>query len=619
MKKLFLCSALAIAAYCKSFAYTTITVKDSISTNTTWSCDKQYLLKGYVYVTAGATLTIEPGTIIKGDKDTKGALIIERGAKIMAVGTASQPIVFTSNIEPGSRTYGDWGGVILCGKSLVNWTAGQAQVEGGPRSFYGGTDIHDNSGTMQYVRIEFGGVAFSPNNEVNSLTFCGVGDGTTIDHIQASYGGDDAFEFFGGTVNTHHMVSYRTWDDDFDTDNGYQGKNQFLAVIRDPYSADLSGSKAFESDSYLGGTYSGIPADNTKMNRSIFSNCTIIGPLVSPTSTAFDPNFVAGAHLRRGSGMSILNSVFAGWPAGLLIDESSSAYGSTVANIMTNELQFRNNIICGSPVFPSTTTRKDVFFVKDGARSLTPTTTMGDTTSTGTDWSTLTGFSGPVAFLNNPSFKNKTYASMSGSVFLGNPFNLSNPNLVPNSTSPICFNSAHPFNPNLPLNYDTTSSYANYNVPAVPPEFTTSKASDAFFTKVNYVGAFAGTGKTSDNWMRGWTNFDPVNENYDLTCYVAPDPSSVATVNADANFSARVFPNPANTVATVLVDVTTDGAMTITLSDMTGKKVKEIMNGEVRSGEQTFSFSTTDLSSGLYIININTENKQKSLKISVIK
>ena len=233
----------------KAFSFTTVEVKDSISSDTHWTCDKQYLLKGYVYVTNGTTLTIDPGVIVRGDKNTKGSLIIERGAKIMAIGTAAAPIVFTSAQPAGQRSYGDWGGVILCGKAPVNWTAGQAQVEGGPRSIYGGTDPADNSGTLRYVRIEFPGIAFSPNNEINGLTLCGVGTGTSIDHIQVSYSGDDSYEWFGGTVNAKYLVAFAGWDDDFDTDNGYAGNNQYGIGLRDPFAADQSGSKAFESDS----------------------------------------------------------------------------------------------------------------------------------------------------------------------------------------------------------------------------------------------------------------------------------------------------------------------------------------------------------------------------------
>ncbi|NCX95996.1 MAG: hypothetical protein EBX41_06225 [Chitinophagia bacterium] len=177
MKKLLLSFCFLALAVAKSDAYSVVVIQDSItSANNHWTCDKQYLIKGYVYVTNGITLTIDSGTIIKGDKPTKGALIVERGAKIMAMGTPMHPIVFTSNQRPGTRSYGDWGGIILCGMAPTNWVAGQAQVEGGPRSFYGGSNPADNSGEMHFCRIEFAGIAFSPNNEVNGLTLCGVGN-----------------------------------------------------------------------------------------------------------------------------------------------------------------------------------------------------------------------------------------------------------------------------------------------------------------------------------------------------------------------------------------------------------------------------------------------------------
>jgi hypothetical protein len=358
-KALFLALGLTVSAQAQTTVYTTVNVQDSISTNTRWTCDKQYLLKGYVYVTAGATLTIDPGVIVKGDKNTKGSLIIERGAKLIAAGTIDKPIVFTSNQPKGQRSYGDWGGIILCGKAPTNWTAGSAQVEGGPRSLYGGTDAADNSGTLTYVRIEFPGIAFSPNNEVNGLTFCGVGTGTTINHIQVSYSGDDSYEFFGGNVNTKYMVAFAGWDDDFDTDNGYSGFNQYGICMRDPLAADQSGSKAFESDSYLAGTKTGLAGDTSGLTKAVFSNFTVVGPLVSPSSTAYDPQYVAAAHIRRGSSLSIINSVIIGYPAGILIDESAPAFGSTVANIQSNNLQIKNNVIAG---MPNSNGQKEAFY-----------------------------------------------------------------------------------------------------------------------------------------------------------------------------------------------------------------------------------------------------------------
>ena len=206
-----------------------VTIPNSISASTTWSANSIYNLKGYVYVTNGAVLTIEPGTIIRGfnasqDPEAQnhpGTLIIERGARIEAKGTAAAPIIFTSSQAAGARKYGDWGGVVLIGRAPVN-QASDRLFEGGIRGTFDATlnTPADNSGTIQYVRIEFPGVALSTqaNSEINGLTLYQVGSGTTLDHIQVSYSGDDAFEWFGGGVNAKYLVALRTFDDDFDTD-----------------------------------------------------------------------------------------------------------------------------------------------------------------------------------------------------------------------------------------------------------------------------------------------------------------------------------------------------------------------------------------------------------------
>jgi hypothetical protein len=618
MKKALLTLCVALLGATSAMAGTVITVKDSISSNTTWTKDNQYLLQGYVYVTSGATLTIEAGTIIKGDKATKGALIIERGAKIMAVGTATMPIVFTSNQPAGSRTYGDWGGVILCGKAPTNWST-EPTVEGGPRSKYGGTDPHDNSGQMSYVRIEFPGIAFSPNNEVNGLTFCGVGDATVIDHIQVSYSGDDAYEFFGGNVNTKYMVAHRSWDDDFDTDNGYQGKNQFGVVLRDPFAADQSGSKAFESDSYQPGgvTYSGVPFDASKVTSPVFANFTVVGPLVSPTSTAWDPQFVAGVHLRRGSGMSLLNSIIMGWPAGVLVDEAATGMGTTTGMIGNGTMVVKNNVFAGNASYGSPTGNKDAFYVINGARSLTPTTSWGDTTAT----NPVVGaapfaptYAGPYDWLLK---NNKTYSTAQTGVRLQTPFNLVNPDFHPTSTSPLAFNAAGNgsktagfFDPTKPINTDTSNGWANYNVPQYAPDSTNSKLSGGFFSKVNHVGAFSGDVNTS--WMTGWTNFDPQNTNYPL--------GGVAVQNVAKNIlNAKVVPNPASNNAVLTVELAATSNLQIAVADITGKTVISETVNNVPAGTQSFAINVAELNTGMYFVNLYTANGTKSVKLNVVK
>jgi hypothetical protein len=309
------------------------TVKGEITTNTTWKATDQYLISGFVYVRAGATLTIEPGTIIKGDKVTKGALFIDRGAKIMAVGTAEKPIVFTSNQPAGKREAGDWGGLVILGKAPVNKTP--AKVEGEEITEFGGTDASDNSGELKYVRIEFAGIAYAPNKEINSLTFGGVGSGTKVEYVQASFGGDDSFEWFGGTVNAKHLISYRGLDDDFDTDNGYSGLVQYGYILRDPAIADQAGdSNAFESDNDATGTTA------TPQTSAKFANITV--SLIPKADNTVDSKFASAMRIRRNSAISVYNSVFTGaWPrSGLRVENDL-----TIANFTSGLIKMDGVIL----------------------------------------------------------------------------------------------------------------------------------------------------------------------------------------------------------------------------------------------------------------------------------
>lgn len=299
----------------------TITLTGNITTSLTLKSDINYVLDGWVYVKSGATITIEPGTIIKGKIDTKASLVIERGAKIMAVGTAAKPIIFTSAKPAGSRSPGDWGGIVLCGKAKINVTGGVAEIEGGLGAMYGGTDDTDSSGSMQYVRIEFAGYAFMPDKEINGLTFGGVGRGTTIDYIQISYSNDDSFEWFGGNVNCKHLIAYSGLDDEFDTDFGFSGNVQYIVGLRDPQIADISKSNGFESDNDASGS------TNTPTTNPKFANVSLFGPRATATTT-INPLFQSSMHIRRKSNLEVYNSVFAGWPMGLLLADPKGNGGS---------------------------------------------------------------------------------------------------------------------------------------------------------------------------------------------------------------------------------------------------------------------------------------------------
>lgn len=309
-----------------------------INSDLTLSASKVYLLDGWFYVTDGHTLTIEPGTIIRGNP--YAAIIIERGAKIMADGTSDKPIVMTSNQPAGYRAWQDWGGLILCGKATINVAGGEAQIEGGPRSYYGGQsspDDNDNSGILRYLRVEFPGYPFQPNKEINGITFGGVGNGTTVEYCQVSYSGDDSYEWFGGTVNCKHIIAFRGQDDEFDTDNGYSGKIQFAVGLRDPNKADVSGSNGFESDNDANGSY------NKPYTSATVSNVSLFGPLAT-SETTYDSNFKRGMHLRRNTRFSVFNSIVAGYPVGLFIDGAASEQAAE-----NDSLQIKNTIIAGCP------------------------------------------------------------------------------------------------------------------------------------------------------------------------------------------------------------------------------------------------------------------------------
>lgn len=295
--------------------------------------DKKYLLKGQVFVRDGKTLTIQPGTVIFGDKATKGTLIIDRGGKIIADGTVTEPIVMTSNLAVGQRDKGDWGGLILLG--YANQNQPDPAVEGiTPAVFFGGTDDSDDSGILRYVRVEFAGIELTPNNETNSITMGGVGSGTTMDYCMVSFGGDDGFEWFGGNVDGKHFVSYGSWDDCYDVDYGYSGKVQFGLAVRYPSFADQSGSNNFECDN-------GPNDDVTSLlTTGTFSNFTCIGPLLENGQT-ISGNYQHAMDLRRRTAVTIANSVFIGMPRGLRMRQTS-----VFENYDSGEGYLLNNILC---------------------------------------------------------------------------------------------------------------------------------------------------------------------------------------------------------------------------------------------------------------------------------
>ena len=311
---------------------TSTTLTGNINATTTLTSDKTWTLKGYVYVTDGAKLIIQPGTTIVSDIAEKGALIIERGAQIIAEGTSAKPIVFTSGKAAGERTPGDWGGVVLLGRATTN-RATEPTIEGGIGRPYGGTNDLDNSGVLKYVRIEYAGIAAMPNSEINALTLGGVGSGTIIENVQTIYANDDAFEFFGGTVNAKNLYAYATADDDYDFDFGYRGSVSYSVSKRDPQFVDNGDAgNGVECDN--DGTGSPAqPFTHPKLDNMI---------LVGPFDVASLANHNIGLRWRRATQFTITNSKIVGYQKGgfsMESNETAQSYKDGISKFQNNEVQ----------------------------------------------------------------------------------------------------------------------------------------------------------------------------------------------------------------------------------------------------------------------------------------
>lgn len=469
MKKIFFNSVVALAGTAlllsscsskdseivKAPASKEVIIKADITGTRSLVKDSIYVLQGQINVSG--TINIAAGTVIKGDKATKGCLIIVPGGKINAIGTASSPIVFTSALAPGLRAAGDWGGLVIVGKAPVNQTT--AVVEGLSREVAYGTsvlasdkrDAADNSGTLKYVRIEFAGISLQPDKEINGLTMCAVGSGTTIDHVQVSYCGDDSFEWFGGNVNAKYLIAYLGLDDEFDTDFGYQGKVQFALGVRNPRVGDVSTSNGFESDNDAN---SSALAPQT---APIFSNVTLIGPWKTKDDKNVSALFGAGMHIRRNSSLSAFNSVFAGWNTGLLLDGTVT---TTYGNATAGTLAIQNCALVSSKV----TAVNGAGITADQA----------------------------LAFFNTTGFNNQIIADNATAKILNSFYDATKTGTAANPTS---------FLPEAgsPL------------IAAGAGAFAHTKLADAFFDKTaTYMGAFG----TIDWTKEAWVNFDPQNTVY---------------------------------------------------------------------------------------------------------
>lgn len=516
-------------------------IEGNINSNAFLSKNKRYLLRGFVNVNPPATLTIQAGTVIYGEKASKGTLIINRGAKIIADGTPNEPIVFTSQELPGNRGPGDWGGIIVAGNARINVPGGTATIEGGTGTIYGGgtsPNDDDNSGIIRYVRIEFPGIAFLPDNEINGLTLGGVGRATTVEYVQVSYCGDDAFEWFGGTVNGRYLISYKVVDDDWDMDFGFRGNLQFGFALRDPNIADIGGSNGYETDNDGTGTY------NTPRTLPIISNFTTIGPMPDTSFSAYNPNFKRGAHIRRSAQTSIYNSIVMGFPIGLLLD------GSGVGNAAIGDtLQIRNSIWAG----------------------------LRANSGIITNYGQLNA----LQWYDTPAFQNRRYVQPS-EVGLVDPFNLTNPNPVPNSGTPAA----------------TGASFSNPRL-------------GSFFTVTSYVGAFDPSGS---RWDLPWANYDPQSTSYILSV----EENQLSGIPTDFSLSQN-YPNPFNPSTKIVYSVSKPSKVKLYVTNILGQVVEELVNDFRETGTYEINYNAENLTTGLYIYTLEAGNTKISKKMTLLK
>ncbi|MDD5148965.1 MAG: T9SS type A sorting domain-containing protein [Flavobacterium sp.] len=510
---------------------TNVDVTANITVDTHWTVGNTYYLKNQIYVKNNATLTIDAGVVIKGDHLATGAgLFVTKGSKVNAIGTATNPIVFTSDQAPGNRAAGDWGGIILLGKGSFNINGGVNNIEGITASAdtqYGGgstPDDNDNSGTLKYVRIEFAGYVYAVNSEINGLTFGAVGRGTTVDYVQVSFANDDSFEWFGGTVNCKHLVAFRGLDDDFDTDNGFSGNVQFCLGVRDPQISDvpaISTSNGFESDNNA--TSDAV----SPYTSALFSNVTIVGPhkrVTLPNGGTLAVGFGRDAQLRRNTKQKIFNTIFMDYNNGINVDGET-----TETNAFNNELKFKNNIIA------ATVTGKTYY------KAAAPNNASFDIAS----WFTT---SNNTAVALSDGILIKPYDLTDAQVYTGLDYRP--------STSSIAATGADFTDASLVGNIQSTFYYVDVDgdgydsgtavlSDATPPTgySLTTLGSDCddtnsaihancpTITTVPYRGAFAPA--PIPMWTDTWTNFDPQN-----TVYPATNVDVTANITVDTHWTA---------------------------------------------------------------------------------
>ncbi|MCC7263824.1 MAG: T9SS type A sorting domain-containing protein [Candidatus Latescibacteria bacterium] len=634
LQVLFLAAALPTLA-----AATTIQVTDQSilpGQKVTWTADNTYILNGFVFVDSSATLTIKPGTVIKG-KPGQGAnasaLIVACGGRIYAEGTATRPIIFTAladdpnnpnDLPPDAK--GLWGGVILLGRARLNSSPGQDPIEGipttEPRGMYGGQNDDDNSGVVRYVAIRYGGTLIGANNEINGFTLGAVGRGTVIDYVEARNIADDGFEFFGGTVQAKHLVSVFCDDDNIDYDVGYRGKLQFVFALQWP----AFGNRGGELD---GGT---TPEDGTPFGVPTVANATFVGSGVSARNAQNDMSLIFRDN-GAGKWRNCIFTDFAGKGIDIEDNQAARAAGKTdAANLVEDS---RRRLVTGDLVLANN------IWWSFGA---------------GSTWDKIAPQSWVADSLQ--ANRNSIADPMLGNIDRND---LGKLDPLPKAGSPALSGAA-------------------------------TIANDEFFTPTTYVGAFGGA-----NWMKGWTSLYPANrpplriaalanqnlkvggailqqdlaavfsdpDGDKLTYRVtstnrnvavaalqgnllsvtparagraviqvsASDGQQTATLSFNVVVAAakavgalpqvsaleQNYPNPFNPGTVIRYTVPAEGLVKLAIYDLVGQQVAQLVEQVQQAGQYAVEFNAAGLPSGTYFYRLETSNEVMARKMTLLK
>ena len=533
--------------------------------NVTWTSGTTYQLDGFVFVEEGATLTIEPGTVVWGQAtpstgDNASALIITRGAQIIAEGTAEAPIVFTAEGDDPSDpadlpldATGRWGGLLLLGRASTN-AAETGQIEGiestETRAAYGGTDDADNSGTLRYVSIRHGGAALSPDNEINGLTMGAVGSGTTIEYVEVTRNLDDGFEWFGGTVNTKYLASVFNGDDAFDYDVGFRGKGQFWFVIQ----AAGTGDSAAEQD---GGT---TPEDGTPFASPTIYNATYIGRGAATAESNRALRF------RDNAGGKYYNSIFTDFGGYAVSVEDLASGEDSQARLDAGDLVLQNNL----------------FFGFNGG--LTGVESPEDVTS----GAAVDNAASLLTYLEDAAQANLFVDPQLSNISRGDDAMLD------------------------PRPAEGSPALVEDNLASAPDD-------DDFFSEVEYMGAF-GTEDTDDSdsddngglWIAGWTS---LSQNGFLITAV----EQISEAVPEQATLKQNYPNPFNPATTIEYQLESAQRVMLSVYDVLGREVAVLVEGVQPAGTFRADFDAAGLASGVYLYKLQTETTSLTRTMTLLK